>query len=204
MTASDLVFPSVPPTLNSPKDSAVKKKRVLLVDTCRVKRDIRAETMRRLGLEVDCAGDIGEARGWWKPDLYNLVLFHVEDEQVRRDKFCDDIRISAPQQQIAFFVGKPEYLASLPHTNGASASHTDDPVSRQPSATVIPPIPALGPQRWGILEACRRISAVRSVADARSRAMRDKPTPPRDLEAAALKRSQLFQDFGENVRKEMQ
>lgn len=204
MTASDLEFPAAPATLNSREDSVVKKKRVLLVDTCRVKRDIRAETMRRMGLEVDCAGDIGEARIWWKPDLYNLVLFHVEDEQVRRDKFCDDIRSSAPQQQIAFLVGKPNYISNLPNHDGFFAPHSEGPGSGQPFTTFAPPVPELGPQRWGIMEACRRISAVRSLADARSRAMRDKPTPPRDLETTPRKPSPLLQDFAENVRKEMQ
>jgi len=33
-------------------------------------------------------------------------------------------------------------------------------------------------QRWGIMEASRRISAVRSASSARTRAMRDRPSPP--------------------------
>ena len=37
-----------------------KKKRVLLVDTSRTKRDLRSETMRKLGMDVDCAGDVAE------------------------------------------------------------------------------------------------------------------------------------------------
>jgi len=40
----------------------------------RRKQDLRAETMRSLGVEVDCAVDIGEARSWWRADLYDLVL----------------------------------------------------------------------------------------------------------------------------------
>jgi hypothetical protein len=39
-------------------------------------------------------------------------------------------------------------------------------------------------QRWGILEACRRISAVRSKMNARTKAMRDRPEPARDSEGA--------------------
>src|SRR5690242_9031353 len=87
-----------------------KKKRVLLVDTCRAQRDMRGETMRRLGMEVDCAADISEARCWWRPDLYDLVLFHVEDELPHMYKFWDDIRAATPSQRTAFLVGKPEYL----------------------------------------------------------------------------------------------
>jgi hypothetical protein len=39
-----------------------RKKRVLLVDTSTAKRDLRAEAMRKLGMDVDCACDIDEAR----------------------------------------------------------------------------------------------------------------------------------------------
>jgi hypothetical protein len=38
-------------------------------------------------------------------------------------------------------------------------------------------------QRWGILEACRKISSVRSVSEARSRAIRESPRPSRWAEA---------------------
>lgn len=159
----------------------IKKKRVLLIDTSRVQRDMRGETMRRLGMEVDCAADISEARCWWRPELYDLVLFHVETELPQMYKFWDDIRAATPSQAIAFLVGKPKYLAASP--NG----HT--PASEQVSeTTVLPEVAASFPMRespgvpkyWGIMEACRRISAVRSLADARSRALRDRPLPRRD------------------------
>src|SRR4051812_29896027 len=70
----------------------VKKRRVLLVDSSRAKRDLRAEIMRKLGMDVDCAEDISEARTWWRADLYNLVLISAENEHGRRDRFCEDIR----------------------------------------------------------------------------------------------------------------
>lgn len=186
------------------KPTADIKKRVLLVDTCRTKRDIRAETMRRLGAEVDCAADIIEARGWWKPDLYDLVLLHVEDGFVHRDKFLDDVRRLRPQQQIAFLVGKPEYISHLPKTNGASAPDGEDAED-----AVLPALPpnfsasADGRQRWGILEACRRISIVRSSADARTRALRNQPAPARDSETAALKRAQILEPLAGTNGKEV-
>jgi len=43
-------------------------------------------------------------------------------------------------------------------------------------------------QRWGILEASRRISAVRSMSHARTRATQDRPAPPRDFESRESKR----------------
>src|SRR5947208_4617402 len=88
--------------LSNPIRGPVKKRRVLLVDTSPSKRELRAETMRRLGMDVDCAADISEARSWWRADLYNLVLINIDRKQGHRDKFCDDMRSATPPQQLAF------------------------------------------------------------------------------------------------------
>src|SRR5207302_8247605 len=111
--------------LSNPIRGPVKKRRVLLVDTSPSKRELRAETMRRLGMDVDCAADIGEARSWWRADLYNLVLISSENELGRRDKFCDDIRGSTPRQPLAFLVGKPEYIAGSPNADEEAPAHKD-------------------------------------------------------------------------------
>ena len=60
--------------ISAPIPDAVKKKRVLLIDTSHAKRDLRAEVLRKLGIDVDSAADIVEARVWWKPARYDLVL----------------------------------------------------------------------------------------------------------------------------------
>ena len=51
----------------------------------------------------------------------------------------------------------------------------------------LPADPGDSSQRWGILEASRRISTVRSTSVARSRAMRALRPPPRDSEGRPLK-----------------
>ena len=63
--------------VSAPIPDAVKKKRVLLIDTSHSKRDLRAEVMRKLGIDVDSAADIAEARIWWRPALYDLVLMNT-------------------------------------------------------------------------------------------------------------------------------
>jgi CheY-like chemotaxis protein len=178
-------------TLSTPIPVILKRKRVLLLDSSRTKRDLRADVMRKLGIDVDSAADISEARSWWRADLYNLVLIDMENELGHRDKFCDDLRGATPPQQLAFFVGKPEYLANVPHANG-HLPLLDDVVEVVPvPANVAGPSDYYGAQhqRWGILEASRRISAVRSASTARTRAMRERPTPPRDLETRESKRA---------------
>lgn len=175
--------------LPAPIPALVKKKRVLLVDTSRPNRDLRAETMRKLGMEVDCAADVVEARCWWRADLYDLVLINVQDAIGPRDKFCDDMRRVTPAQQIMFLVGKPDYLASAPHSATQLLPENSEPV---PPAIPISSLIAGSPgrtERWGILEACRRISAVRNLVEARAKAIRNRPLPPRDSEVSQARRT---------------
>lgn len=197
-------FMSLP--LSQPIPSPLKKKRVLLVDTSSSKkRDLRAEIMRRLGMDVDCAADISEARSWWRADLYNLVIISSENEQGRRDKFCDDVREAIPRQQLAFLVGKPEYLSASPTPEDALSgpSSLDPQVAEEVRAALAAGVSGGPPQRWGILEACRRISAVRTAADARSKAIRERPAPVRDSEAPRSNRPAETDRF-ELLGKELQ
>ncbi|HWS18430.1 MAG TPA: hypothetical protein VN223_10450 [Candidatus Elarobacter sp.] len=161
-----------------------KKKRVLLLDTSQTKRDLRADVMRKLGIEVDCAADVVEARGWWRADLYNLVLINASAETDTQDKFCTDLRGATPPQRIAFFVGSPEYLAAAPHSKEVLSEPDADALHRELVAALIAQASGGATQRWGILEACKKISSVRAVREARTRAIREIPRPPRWTEAA--------------------
>jgi hypothetical protein len=184
MTASVLT------PLTEPLPSSTKKRRVLLVDSSSTTRDLRSETMRKLGMDVDCAATISEARSWWRADLYNLVLISGEDELDHRDKFCADIRSATPPQPLAFLVGKPDYLADLPNSEGSLSvpENGGQAQGENPEAASVG-LPEAPPQRWGILEASRRISVVRSLSHARSKAMRERPAPPRDSEIRTGKRT---------------
>ncbi len=191
-------------TLSPSVANPLHKKRVLLVDTSPTTRDLRAEVMRKLGMEVDCAADIGEARSWWRADLYNLVLIHMGNGTGQRDRFCEDLRRAAPPQQLAFLVGKPEYLAFSPNAEGEPSVPEEGREALQDEAQAIWSADASGrpPLRWGILEASRRISAVRSASVARTRAMRERPTPPRDLETRDFKRSAAWSQVLPELQKE--
>jgi CheY-like chemotaxis protein len=153
-----------------------KKKRVLLVDTSRAKRDLRSETMRNLGVEVDCAADVSEARCWWKPDLYDLVLIHVEGSPGALEKFCNDLQAATPRQKVMFLSG--EQPESLP----ASQENPGPPVGDKETTANNRHVTNGESQRWGIQEACRRISSIRSACDARTKAIRNGPEPQRDSE----------------------
>jgi len=146
--------------------------------------------MRKLGMEVDCAADISEARSWWRADLYSLVLIDMESGLGHRDKFCDDMRRAIPPQQISFLVGKPGYLADAPNADEVPlVRRSGDQGAREDiKAALAADLLGEVSQRWGILEASRRISAVRSMSHARTRATQDRPAPPRDFESRESKR----------------
>src|SRR2546423_15183510 len=102
--------PVMPLPLSAPLPGAEKKKRVLLIDASPHRRELRSEIMRKLGIEVDSAADIGEARSWWGADLYDLVLINAENQHGYRDRFLADIRRANPPQAFAFLGGKPGQL----------------------------------------------------------------------------------------------
>ena len=193
-------MPGLP--LSSSTANLINKKRVLLVDTSPMTRDLRAEVMRKLGMEVDCAADIAEARCWWRADLYHLVLINIGNGSGHRDKFCEDLRNAAPPQQLAFLVGKPEYLADSPCEKSASVPDDGFEVLAPERKTEMQADFATAPQRWGILEASRQISAVRSASVARTRAIRERPMPPRDIETRDLKRSTVWSQVLPELQKE--
>jgi CheY-like chemotaxis protein len=166
--SSDMFRPGNPPGISP------KKNRVLLVDTSRAKRDLRSETMRKLGVEVDCATDISEARSWWRPNLYDLVLIHVEDSPGALERFCNDLRAATPPQKVMFLAGEQPEPASQEKSN-TPAREKENPVKASNATDA-------ESQRWGIQEACRRISSIRSACDARTRAIRNRPEPQRDSE----------------------
>jgi CheY-like chemotaxis protein len=178
MTTSILALPQP-----NPDGIPARKKRVLLLDSSQTKRDLRADVMRKLGIEVDCAADVLEARCWWRADLYNLVLINAAGESDSREKFCTDLRNATPPQRIAFFVGGPEYLAAAPHSDEALAKPDVDALHKEMVAALLAQASPGPSQRWGILEACRKISSVRAMSEARTRAIRETPRPSRWAEA---------------------
>ena len=151
--------------------AAVRKKRILLIDSYATKRDLRAKILRKLGVEVDCASDISEARSLWQADAYNLVLMDVKREPRNVEDFCGEMASAKPPQRMAFLVGKPEYLGSAPGID--SSDLLRDPTRHglwsEMVASLFTSACELLPQRYGFLEASWRIAATRSLKDPRQK-----------------------------------
>jgi CheY-like chemotaxis protein len=195
----------LPPSLrlSTPIPGGDKKKRVLLVDTSQAKRELRAEVMRKLGIDVDCAADIAEARSWWRAAFYDLVLINMEKGRGHRDRFCDDIRSATPPQRLAFLVGQPHYLADSPSEDEESPGQkADDQIVGDLKAAFSVDRADLT-QHWGILEASRRISVVRSASIARTQAVRDLPAPPRDSDGRPSKPTMRPTSLDDLLREEL-
>ena len=189
---------------SAPIPDAIKKKRVLLIDTSHAKRDLRAEVMRKIGIDVDSAADLVEARIWWKPALYDLVLINMEMGRGQRDKFCDDVRSATPPQRLAFLVGCPEYLADSPSEDQELAIQSSDQRAAIGNAKEVFPVdPRDSTQSWGILEASRQISAVRSASIARAQAMRVLPPPSRDSEGRPEKSAATRTSLNDLLKEEL-
>jgi CheY-like chemotaxis protein len=195
--------PLLPLPVSAPIPDPGKKKRVLLIDSSHGKRDLRAEVMRKLGIDVDSAADMVEARIWWKPALYDLVLIDMEKGRGQRDKFCDDVRSATPPQRLAFLVGRPEYLTDSPNQDQELAMESSDEEAAIGSAKFIPVDPGDTTRRWGILEASRQISAVRSASIARTQAIRTLPLPPRDSEGRPAKPSATPTSLDDLLKEEL-
>ena len=189
--------------LSAPIPSGVKKKRVLLIDASHATRDLRTEVLRKRGIDVDTAADMLEARSWWRPALYDLVLINLEKGLGQRDKFCDDLRKASPPQRLAFLVGQPQYLSDLPSPDDEAARDSRDGQAAIISPKAISANPQDATQRWGILEASRRISAVRSASIARTQAMRALPPPPRDFEGRHEKSASTPTSLDDLLREEL-
>jgi hypothetical protein len=192
------------PVLSESTSKTFQRKRVLLVDASDSKREVRAEAMRELGVDVDCAADIPEARSWWRPGFYDLVLVSVEAEKDHRDKFCLDVRTARPPQKLAFLVGQPEYLADSPKASEESpAPKADDEILNEVKVGfAIDHRDSI--KRGGLMEASRRISEVRTAFLGRTRAIRALPAPPRDSEGRPLKRGARPAVLDDLLREELE
>ena len=83
------------------------------------------------------------------------------------------------RQRLPFLVGQPRYLADSPNAD-------EERLAQNPEDRVVAGVNhALSADRrdltqgWGILEASKRISAVRSASIGRTQAIRALPAPPR-------------------------
>jgi hypothetical protein len=134
----------------------------------------------------------------------DLVLINMEKGRGQRDKFCDDVRSATPPQRLAFLVGGPEYLTDSPNADvDLVAGNGDEQSAVGGVKGIVPADPGDKSQRWGILEASRRISAVRSASIARTQAMRALPPPPRDSEGRPEKSAAIKTSLDDLLKEEL-
>ena len=146
---------------------AGSKKRILLVVSDDIRRDLRARVLRKLGADVECAADISEARSLWRADSYNLVLLDVFRDSRNAEEFCAEVKAAKPPQAVAFLVGKPDYVAASPRIDAlaTTAAVNGHAAWGEVVASLFASACEGLSRRWGFQEAAWRIAAARSVKD---------------------------------------
>ncbi len=88
------------------------RQKILLVGGHEFKQNLRASILRAHGVQVDVAWNLADGRSLWQRDTYNWVLLDVHSLLPGEVMdFCEQLRRTAPQQRIAFFVGPPTYVS---------------------------------------------------------------------------------------------
>ena len=107
----------VPEKMPSPEGLGVKsaaaimhelrwRQKILLVGGQEFRQSLRASILRAHGLEVDEARSLADSRSLWQRNTYDWVLLDVHSHRPGEVMdFCEQLRRTAPQQRIAFFVG---------------------------------------------------------------------------------------------------
>lgn len=87
-------------------------KKVLLIDRNQPTREVRDTVLRSRGIEVHAASSLQEARFFWQPNLYDLILLdirrHLPGEAL---EFYEHIKEASPRERIIFLVGPPAFLS---------------------------------------------------------------------------------------------
>jgi CheY-like chemotaxis protein len=152
--------------MNQALAPAATKKRILLVVSDDVRRDLRARVLRKMGTDVECAADISEARSLWRADSFNLVLLDVVCDGYTVEEFCAEIKAAKPPQAVAFLVGKPAYIAASPRDEAVVLSDSNGHTAWGDVVASLFASACEGlSRRWGFQEAAWRIAAARSMKD---------------------------------------
>lgn len=174
-----------------------EKKHVLLVVTHSPKNSLRANVLRKHGMEVVCAHHVGDARLLFHPGTYDLVLFDLRHDSTGALELSQEMKAECPGQRVAFLVGKPEYLADSPnHTDGVldAPPKRYEETLRQLMATACEALP----QRGGFLEASWRMSMARAV---KPEAMPPAPQPVvHPLSIPEERAAAVSMSFGDAIR----
>ncbi len=85
--------------------------RILLVDSHKKPREMRAGVFRQRQIDVDSAGSFGEARIFWTTGSYRLILLSPRETPQESIDFFKMVKRENPSQRIAFLVGSPEYVS---------------------------------------------------------------------------------------------
>ena len=152
------------------------KVRILLMDGNAERRALRKRVMALRGAEVIAAADLTEAAAVWHRDRYDMVLIDIRQDHHGCIAWRDEIKKEAPQQFVAFLVGKPGFVSLDPSPTSYVAdehgAQWGDALRRvtQESCELLP-------QRNGFVEVGWRIAIARKMYGSQASSSRLDSTP---------------------------
>jgi CheY-like chemotaxis protein len=146
----------------SPSSPPGAKLRILLMDANAERRALRKKVMGLRGAEVIAAADLVEAAAVWHRDRYDMVLIDIRQDHHGCIEWRNEIKKDAPQQFVAFLVGKPGYVSTDPSPSSYVAeehgAQWGDALRRATQESC-----ELLPQRNGFVEVGWRIAIARKM-----------------------------------------
>jgi CheY-like chemotaxis protein len=161
------------PSATSPPGA---KLTILLMDANTERRALRKRIMALRGAEVTGASDLAEAASVWHRDRYDMVLIDIRQDHHRCIAWRNEIKKEAPQQFVAFLVGKPGYIALEP----SPTSYVAEEKGAQWGDSLLRAIRQsceLLPQRNGFVEVGWRIAVARTVNGSHASSASSDETP---------------------------
>ena len=88
-----------------------KGKTILLVDSNAKLRQLRAAILSNLGHIITQAGTLEEARDFWQPKQFHLLVVSVQNQLTAAMEFCEEIKQADPEQLVAFLTSLTTYVS---------------------------------------------------------------------------------------------
>lgn len=162
-----------------------KQPAVLLVDGDPERQAQRAASLRRSGMMVECASNGTSAAALWEPEKYQLVLVELFEADTDVRPFCEKLQTLSPRQKIGIYC--PDHPFIMRAGKALLQSEAEPPrafrgeVQQEAGGEVAPEN-----ETSGLVEAARRIAALRRRVPIYVKPPRREEQPPKPESHASL------------------
>lgn len=107
--------------------------KILLVGGYQFRQSLRASILRAHGLQVHVARTLADSRPLRQRHNYDWVFVDIHSQLPGEVMdFCEQLRLTALRQRIAFFVGPPAYVSAKWPSQEIAEGHTEEERAAEP------------------------------------------------------------------------